>query len=103
METEDVFCVELTENGSIGVVFSEHFLSSSLEEQIQALEAFFWKQTLGPSPTQEVNEEMTRHEITIILAEIMLGKLKSGERLEGDTDIDISLEELMSGDALRTL
>ena len=102
METEDVFCVEFTENGSLGVLFSEHFLSSSLEEQIQALEAFFWKKTLEPSSAQEVNLEMTRHEVTIILAEVILAKLKSGERLERDTQLDLSFDEIMSSDLLRT-
>lgn len=102
MVTEDVLCVEFSEDGSLGVEFSEDFLSSSLEEQIQGLEAFFWKKTLEPSPTQEVNKEMTQHEITIILAQAMLAKLKAGERIESDTHIDISLEELMSSDVFRT-
>ncbi|MBN1840886.1 MAG: hypothetical protein JW883_01220 [Deltaproteobacteria bacterium] len=94
METEDLFRVEFSEDGSLGVEFSEDFLSSSQEEQIQALEAFFWRKTLEPSPTLEVNKAMTEHEITIIVAETILAKLKRGERLERDSNIDISWEEL---------
>jgi flagellar capping protein FliD len=102
MGTEDVLCVQFSEDGSLGVEFSEDFLSSSLEEQIQSLEAFFWEKTLEPSSTQEVNREMTQHEITIILAQAMLAKLKRGERIDGDTHMDISLEELMVSDVFRT-
>jgi hypothetical protein len=97
-----VLGVEFSEDGSLGVQFSEDFLSSSLEEQIQSLEAFFWEKTLEPSPTQEVNKEMTQHEITIILAQAMLAKLKRGERIDSDTHMDISLEELMVSDVFRT-
>ena len=102
MGTEDVLGVEFLEDGSLGVEFSEDFLSSSLEEQIQSLEAFFWEKTLEPSPTQEVNKEMTQHEITIILAQAMLAKLKRGERIESDMHMDISLGELMTSDVFRT-
>ncbi|MBE9582065.1 MAG: hypothetical protein IMF18_10650, partial [Proteobacteria bacterium] len=62
MKTEDLFRVEFSEDGNLGVEFSEDFLSSSQEEQIQALEAFFWRKTLEPSPTQEVNSTMAQHE-----------------------------------------
>ena len=94
METEDLFRVEFLEDGDLGVEFSEGFLSSSQDDQLQAVEAFFWKKTLEPSPTLEVNKAMTEHEITIIVAETILAKLKRGERLERDSNIDISWEEL---------
>ena len=96
MKTEDLFCVEFSQDGSLGVEFSEDFLSSSHEEQLKALEAFFWKKSLEPSPTQEVNNAMAQHEITIILAESLMARLKRGERIERDADIDISLEDLMT-------
>jgi|GEM_PF-6627033 len=94
MKTGDLFRVEFSEDGNLAVEFSEDFLSSSHDDQIQALEVFFWKKTLGPSPILEVNKAMTEHEITIIVAEAMLAKLKRGERLERDSAIDISWDEL---------
>ena len=86
---EDLVRVEFSEDGSLGVEFSESFLSSSHEEQIEALEAFFWRKTLEPSDAQEVNKAMTEHEIMMIVAETVLAKLKRGERLDRDGNIDI--------------
>ncbi len=96
MKKEDLFQVEFSEDGRMGIEFSEDFLSSSLEEQGLALEDFLRKKNLEPSSMQEVNKAMAHNEITIIVTEIMLAKLKRGERIERGTDIDISLDELMA-------
>lgn len=96
MNMEDLIRVEFSEDGGLGVRFSESFLSSSHEEQLQALEAFFWKKTLEPSTTHQVDKAMTEHEIMMIVAETLLAKLRRGERLERDSNIDILLEDLMA-------
>lgn len=95
METEDLFRVEFSEDGNLGVEFSEDFLSSSQDDQLQAVEAFFWKKM--SEPAQDVSAAAAKNEIVIILAEALLGKLKRGERIDKDSDIDISLEEIMDG------
>ena len=98
METEKPFRAEFSEDGSVSVEFSEKFLSLSHAEQVQALEAFLWRKTLEPSPTPDVDEAMAHHEITIILAESLLAKLRRGERIEKNADIEISIGDLMPPD-----
>ncbi len=94
MESKDLFHLEFSENGSLSIEFSGDFLSLSQEEQLRALESFFWEKTWEPSPTEEVSETMAQHEIRVIVAETLLAKLKRGERIEADADIDISFGDL---------
>lgn len=96
MPRNDPFRLELSEDESLSVEFSHEFVSLSHAEQIETLEAFFWKKMQEPAPTQDVNKAMAQHEMTIIFAESFLAKLKRGERLDNDADIDLSLEDLMS-------
>lgn len=96
MTRDDPFRLEFSEDGSLGVEFSHDFVSLSHEEQIETLEAFFWKKMWESAPTQDVNKAMAQHEMTIIFAESFLAKLKRGEPLEKDADIDLSLEDLMT-------
>lgn len=99
METKDLFRLAFSEEGGVRVQFLEDFLSLPLEKQIEAMEDFFWKKTWEPSPRQ-VNDAMTQHELTIILAESLLAKLKRGVRLDENSDIEISIGELMSANDL---
>jgi hypothetical protein len=100
MNTEDLFYLEFSGDGGIEVAFSEAFLSFSREEQVQALEAFFSKKMSEPFSAEDIGKAAAKEEITIILAESLLAKLKRGERIERDTNIDISLEELTDPDGV---
>jgi hypothetical protein len=97
-ETKDLLVVTFADDGKWDIQLSEDFLSSSLEDQLQALEAFYWRKNLEPSSTLEVNSEMTEHEFTLVVTECLITKLKRGERLGNDTDIEISLDEFMGSD-----
>lgn len=97
-ETKDLLVVRFADDGKLGIELSEDFLSLSLEDQLKAMEAFFLKRNLEPSSFLEVNREMAEHEVTLVVTECLIAKLKKGERLGKDTDIEISLDELMGSD-----
>lgn len=95
MEAKNLFRIEFPEEGGLGIEFSDDFVSLSQEEQIRALESFFWEKTSEPSPAQGVDEAMAQHEIAMVIVEALLAKLKRGERIEEGADLDISLGDLM--------
>jgi hypothetical protein len=91
---EDPFQVVVSEDNHVGVEFSEAFLALSIEEQLKAMEGFYWKKTLEPQAAFDVGIETVKHEWTIVLAESMLANLKRGEPVERDGQVDISLDDL---------
>jgi hypothetical protein len=99
MNTEGLFHLEFSEDGGIDVAFSEEFLSLSREAQLHTLEAFF-SETVSKPCAQEVDRAAAEEEITILLAQSLLAKLKRGERIEKEAKLDISLEELMDPDGI---
>jgi hypothetical protein len=93
---EDPFRVVVSEDNHIGVEFSETFLALSMEEQLKAIEAFYWQKTSEPQAAFGVGKEVVKHEMTIVLAEGMLANLKRGQPVERDGLIDITLEDLVT-------
>jgi len=96
--TDNLLRVDFGEDGGVSIAFSEEFYTMSLEEQIRAMETFVGKMTLEPSAMTEVDQAMTRREITIALAECILAKLRMGERIEEDTDVELDLGVLSGGE-----
>jgi hypothetical protein len=103
LNKEDPFRVEFSGDDSIGVEFSDQFLSLSVEGQIQALEALFSEKMSKPISTQDVSKAAAENEIVIIFLEILLARLKRGERIENDSDINVSISELIASDDLRVM
>ncbi len=97
-ETKDLFVVRFSDDGSMGIEFSEEFLSLSLEDQLKAMEAFWGKKNMVAFSSLEVNREMTEHELTLVVLECLLAKLKRGEHIRKDTDIKISMDDLAGSD-----
>jgi hypothetical protein len=93
---EDPFQVVVSEDNHVGVEFSEAFLALSMEEQLKAMEAFFWQKTSEPQAAFDIGKEAVKHEMTIVLAESMLANLRRGEPVERDGLIDITLEDLVT-------
>lgn len=96
MTRNDPFWVEFSEDNRVQVEFSDEFLSSSREEQIKAMEAFFRQKTLEPYSTLDVSRDAVKHEVTIVLVESILANLRRGEPVHRDGRIDVSLEDLVT-------
>ncbi len=90
------FKVHFEDDNSLGVEFEDGFLSLPQDKQLEAIEGFYGEKMSEPYSAEDVSRSAARNEMTIILAETILAKLKRGERIEKGSDIDISLEELMS-------
>jgi hypothetical protein len=96
VKKKDPFSVEFTDDNRVGITLSEEFLSLSAKEQTKRMREFFWQKTSEPDSVEDIGRESVRKEVTIILAETLLNKLTRGEILDGETKINISLEELMT-------
>jgi hypothetical protein len=93
---EDPFRVVVSEDNHVGVEFSGAFLGLSMEEQLKAIETFYWQKTSEPQAAFDVSKEAVKREMTIVLAESMMANLKRGEPIERDGLIDITLEDLVT-------
>jgi hypothetical protein len=94
MEQNDSLRVVFSEDKKFSVEFSDGFLASSVDEQMNALKALLRKRLETPVFTQDVNETTAENEIVIVLLETFLAKLRRGERIKRDTDIGVYLEDL---------
>ncbi|UCD86950.1 MAG: hypothetical protein JSV01_04050 [Desulfobacterales bacterium] len=94
MEQNDSLRVVFSEDKKFSVEFSDAFLASSVDEQMNALKALLRKRLETPVFTQDVNEAAAENEIVIVLLETFLAKLRRGERIKRDTDIGVYLEDL---------
>ena len=94
MAQDDALRVVFSDDGKLGVEFSDEFLASSVEEQTKALKALLRKSMEAPSYTVEITRAAAENEIIIVLLETFLAKLRRGERIEEDTGVGIYLEDL---------
>jgi hypothetical protein len=94
MAQDDALRVLFSEDGKLGVVFSDEFLASSVEEQMEALKALLREKQMAPFYAEDVSQAAAENEIMIILIEVFLGKLRRGERIEKDTSVGMSLQDL---------
>ena len=94
MSKEPPFEVVFSEENQIGIDLSDDFVALSTEEQLKVIEAFFWEKTLEQQKAYDVSADNYKHEITIILAECIMAKLKRGERFERGTQVDIDFNVL---------
>jgi hypothetical protein len=94
MAQDDALRVLFSEDGKLGVEFSDEFLASSVDEQMEALKALLRKRLEAPVFTQDVNEAAAENEIIIVMLETFLAKLRRGERIKKDTAVGIYLEDL---------
>jgi len=93
---EDPFRVVVSEDNHVEVEFSEAFVALSIEEQRKAMEAFYWQKASESQAAFDVGKEAVTHEMIVVLAGSMLGKLKRGEPVESDGQVDVSLEDLVT-------
>ena len=94
MGKDDVFRVVFSDDKTFGVEFSDEFIDSSLEEQMEVLKALLREKHLAPFSAEDVGRTDAENEIMIILLETFLAKLRRGERIERGTDIGINFEDL---------
>jgi hypothetical protein len=94
MAQDEALRVIFSEDGKLGVEFSDKFLASSVDEQMKALKALLRKRLEAPAFTQEINETVAENEIVIVMLETFLAKLRRGERIKKDTAVGIYLEDL---------
>jgi hypothetical protein len=93
---EDPFQVVVSDDNNIAVEFSEAFLALSIEEQLKAMRAFYWQKSSEPQAAFDVSKEAVKREMTIALAESMMGNLKRGQPVERDGLIDINIDDLLT-------
>lgn len=96
MSGDAPFRVRVSDDNHIGVEFSEEFLSLSPEEQVKAMETFFWQKNQESRSAFDVGEDTVKHEITIALAQGMLASLKRGEPVQIDGKINFNIEDLVT-------
>jgi hypothetical protein len=96
MGQEDAFHITFSEEGNLGVVFSDEFLSASVEGQTELLKVLLREKMFSPRESEGdgVSRADAEHEITIILLETFLSKLRSGEHIDKDTEISLNFDEL---------
>jgi len=97
VDREVPFTIHFADDNSVAVEFENGFLSLSQDKQLEAIEGFYRKKMSEPLFATDVSRSAAENEMTIILAETILAKLKRGEMIEKDSGIEISLEELMYG------
>jgi hypothetical protein len=94
MNKDDAFRIVSSEDEGFGVEFSEEFLDSSVEEQMEQLKALLREKMDLPASDQDLSTTMAENEITIILIETFLAKLRRGERIQENTQIDLDFDAL---------
>ena len=94
MGKDDAFRVVFSEDKNLGMEFSDEFLASSIEKQMEVLKALLREKHVAPVSAEDVSRMDAENEIMIILLETFLAKLRRGERIEGGTDIGIVFEDL---------
>ena len=94
MGKDDAFRIVFSEDKRLGVEFSDEFLASSLEEQMERLKALLREKHMAPFSAEDVSQTAAEHEIMIVLIEVFLAKLRRGERIEKDTSVGMSLQDL---------
>ena len=94
MGKDDAFRVVFSEDKNFGMEFSDEFLASSIEKQMEVLKALLREKMVAPVSAEDVSKTAAENEIMIILLETFLAKLRRGERIERDTSIGIFLEDL---------
>ncbi len=97
MDKKVPFTIHFADDNSVEVEFEDGFLSLSQDEQLESIDGFYRKKMSEPLSTTDVSRSAAENEMTMILAESILAKLKCGERIEKDSGIEISLEKLMYG------
>ena len=93
---EDPFQLVVSEDNHIGVEFSEAFLGLSMEEQLKAIRTFYRQKSAEPQAAFDVSKEAVNREMTIALAESMMGNLKRGQPVERDGLLDINIDDLLT-------
>ena len=94
MGKDDAFRVVFSEDKNFGMEFSDEFLASSIEKQMETLKALLREKLMAPVSAEDVSQTAAENEIMIILIEVFLGKLRRGERIEKDTSVGMSLQDL---------
>ncbi|MBW1771178.1 MAG: hypothetical protein JRJ17_08530 [Deltaproteobacteria bacterium] len=94
MGKDDGFRVVFSDDKTFGVEFSDEFIDSSLEEQMEVLKALLREKHLTPFSAEDVGRTDAENEIMVILLETFLAKLRRGERIERGTDIGIDFADL---------
>ena len=94
MGKKDHFRIAFSEDKAFAVEFSDEFLSSSVDGQMDMLKALLREKLAVPFSGEDVSLGAAENEIAIVLIETFLAKLRRGERIEKDTKIDMSLQDL---------
>jgi hypothetical protein len=93
---EAPFRVVFSEENRLAVKLSGDFLALSMEEQLKAMEAFYWQKMSETQSAFDVSKDAVKHEMTMVLAQSMLANLKRGEPVERNGQIKFNLEDLMT-------
>ena len=94
MGKDDALHIEFSKNMDFSMEFSDEFLAASLEEQMEMLKALLRDRLAAPTSSQDVSEEAAENEITIVLLEACLAKLRQGERIQKDTSVGVFMDDL---------
>jgi hypothetical protein len=94
MDKNDACSITFSKDMDFKMEFSDEFLDASLEEQMDILKALLRDRLAAPFSAQDVSEGAAQNEITIVLLEACLGKLRLGERIEKDTNVGVFFDDL---------
>ena len=94
MASADTFRIVFSEDNTLSVEFSDEFLDSSLEVQMDFLKALLRERLGAPFSAQDVSKEAAENEISIVLLESFIAQLRRGERIQKGASVGLSLEDL---------
>jgi hypothetical protein len=94
MEKDDACRIVFSEDTGFSVEFSDEFLGASVEGQLEQMKAALRERMAVPVSDQDISRAAADNEITILLIETFLAKLRRGERIEKDTNIELDFDAL---------